>query len=83
MQVQILVSPTRDEFRKAVDSVQPNIVYFQGERLPNDEVGSLAWEGAEDLPGLFGSSLPTTVCHLRPLSTYLVLYVHNCERQGC
>lgn len=60
MQVQTLNNPTTDEFRKVLDSVQPNIVYFQGERLPNDEVGSL-WEGAEDLPGLFGSYLPTTV----------------------
>lgn len=61
LEVQTLISPTTDEFRKIVDSVQPNIVYLQGERLPNDEVGSLAWEGAQDLPGLFGSSLPTTV----------------------
>ncbi|MFS7974657.1 putative chromatin regulator PHD family [Helianthus anomalus] len=61
LEVQTLISPTTDEFRKAVDSVQPNIIFFQGERLINDEVGSLVWEGAQDLPGLFGSSLPTTV----------------------
>lgn len=61
LEVQTLITPTKDEFRKVMDSVQPNIVYLQGERLPNDEVGSLVWEGAEDLPGLFGSSLPTTV----------------------
>ncbi|XP_071710352.1 AT-rich interactive domain-containing protein 4 [Rutidosis leptorrhynchoides] len=58
LEVQTLISPTRDEIHKVVDSVQPNIVYFQGERLPNDEVGSLVWE---DIPGLFGSTLPTTV----------------------
>lgn len=61
LEVQTLNNPTIDEFRKVLDSVQPNIVYLQGERLPNDEVGSLAWEGADDLPGLFGSYLPTTV----------------------
>ncbi|KAI3759807.1 hypothetical protein L6452_07877 [Arctium lappa] len=61
LEVQTLNSPTADEFRKVLDSVQPNIVYLQGERLPNDEVGSLSWEGAEDLPGLFGSALPTTI----------------------
>nr|XP_043617569.1 AT-rich interactive domain-containing protein 4 [Erigeron canadensis] len=61
LEVQTLISPTKDEFRKVVDSVEPNIIYFQGERLPNDEVGSLVWEAAQDLPGLFGSSLPTTV----------------------
>ncbi|XP_024971327.1 AT-rich interactive domain-containing protein 4 [Cynara cardunculus var. scolymus] len=61
LEVQTLNSPTIDEFRKVLDSVQPNIVYLQGERLPNDDVGSLAWEGAEDLTGVFGSSLPTTI----------------------
>ncbi|KAL4584467.1 hypothetical protein LXL04_009069 [Taraxacum kok-saghyz] len=60
LEVQTLNNPTTDEFRKVLDSVQPNIVYFKGEKLPNDEVGSL-WEGAEDLPGLFTSYLPTTV----------------------
>ncbi|KAI3786229.1 hypothetical protein L1987_45364 [Smallanthus sonchifolius] len=61
LEVQTLITPTADEFRKVIDSVQPNIVYLQGQRLINDEVGSLVWEGAQDLPGLFGSSLPTTV----------------------
>lgn len=56
-----MISPTKDEFCKVMESVAPNIVYFQGERLPNDEVGSLVWEDAHDLPSLFGSSLPTTV----------------------
>lgn len=61
LEVQTLTSPTKDELRKALESVQPNIVYFQGQRLPSDEVGSLAWDGGHDLAGLFGSHLPTTV----------------------
>lgn len=67
MQVQILNNPTTDEFRRVVDSFQPNFVYLQGEQLPNDEVGSLVWEGvdlstAEAISGFFTSSLlPTTV----------------------
>ncbi|GKC91048.1 hypothetical protein Tco_1151697, partial [Tanacetum coccineum] len=69
--VQTLTSPTKDELRKAVESVQPNIVYFQGRRLPNDEVGSLAWEGGHDLAGLFGSHLPTTYAALLLLVRYI------------
>ncbi|KAK1434260.1 hypothetical protein QVD17_11180 [Tagetes erecta] len=48
LEVQTLVSPTSgDEIRKLIDSVQPNIVYFQ--------------LGSVDLPALFTSHLPTTV----------------------
>ncbi|XP_076925243.1 AT-rich interactive domain-containing protein 4-like [Bidens hawaiensis] len=61
LEVQTLISPTADDFRKAIDSLQPNIVYLQGERLINDQVGSLLWEAAQDLPALFASTLPTTV----------------------
>lgn len=71
MQVQTLISPTADDFRKAIDSLQPNIVYLQGERLVNDQVGSLLWEAAQDLPALFASTLPTTVC----LYHHKLLYV--------
>ncbi|WJZ94212.1 hypothetical protein VitviT2T_013089 [Vitis vinifera] len=66
LEVQTLTSPSPDEFRRVFESVQPNFVYFQGEQLQNDEVGSLVWGGvelssAEDICGLFGSKLPTTV----------------------
>ena len=59
-------NPTVDEFRKVVDSWQPNILYLQGEQFANNEVGSLVWGGvdlntAEAITGLFGSMLPTTV----------------------
>ncbi|KAI3684122.1 hypothetical protein L6452_33341 [Arctium lappa] len=66
LEVQILNNPSQNEFYKVLDLLQPNIVYLQGQRLPNNEVGSLVWEGAdlctaEDISGLFASYLPTTV----------------------
>ncbi|KAK6118737.1 hypothetical protein DH2020_047542 [Rehmannia glutinosa] len=66
LEVQTLKNPTADEFRKVLDSWQPNIVYLQGEQLSNDEVGSVIWEGLElsspeALSGLFSSTMPTTV----------------------
>ncbi|KAL3632102.1 AT-rich interactive domain-containing protein 4 [Castilleja foliolosa] len=66
LEVQTLKNPSTDEFRKLLDSWQPNLVYFQGKHLPNDEVGPLVWEGLdlsspETLSGLFSSTLPTTV----------------------
>ncbi|KAL8458781.1 hypothetical protein ACS0TY_036331 [Phlomoides rotata] len=66
LEVQTLKNPTTDEFRKVVDSWQPNLVYFQGKQFSNDEVGSIFWGGVElsspeAVSGLFGSTLPTTV----------------------
>ncbi|KAG8380212.1 hypothetical protein BUALT_Bualt07G0169900 [Buddleja alternifolia] len=66
LEVQTLKNPTTDEFRKVLDSWQPNLVYLQGEQLPNDEVGSLVLGGfelssPEDVSGLFSSAMPTTV----------------------
>lgn len=73
MQVQSLINPSADEFRKLIDSVQPNIVYFQGQQLPNHQVGSLLWEQHHHLPTLFdSSSLPTTVC-----SFFTTLHITN------
>ncbi|KAM7480654.1 hypothetical protein LguiA_028867 [Lonicera macranthoides] len=66
LEVQVLNNPSTDEFRKVVTSFQPNLVYLQGEQLPNDEVGSLVWGGvdlstAEAISGLFSTTMPTTV----------------------
>ncbi|KAL3632855.1 AT-rich interactive domain-containing protein 4 [Castilleja foliolosa] len=66
LEVQTLKNPSTDEFQKVLDSWQPNLVYFQGKHLPNDEVGALVWEGLdlsspEALSGLFSSTLPSTV----------------------
>ena len=80
MQVQTLTSPSPDEFRRVFESVQPNLVYFQGEQLQNDEVGSLVWGGvemssAEDICGLFGAKLPSTVRELSFLSLLRAMWV--------
>lgn len=67
MQVHVLNNPSTDEFRRAVESSEPNIVYLQGEQIDDsEEIGSLVWGDVdlstpEALCGLFGSTLPTTV----------------------
>ncbi|KAK7287305.1 hypothetical protein RIF29_00535 [Crotalaria pallida] len=73
-QVQTLCNPEKEQFCKVLESYQPNIVYFQGERLPNGEVGSLVWQGVElstpeAITELFGPTLPTAV--LRRLRGFL------------
>lgn len=67
MQVQTLINPTVDRFCEAQKLVQPNILYFQGEQLENDEqIGSLVWGAGnvsdpEMLSSLLGPPLPTIV----------------------
>ncbi|PIA50511.1 hypothetical protein AQUCO_01300919v1 [Aquilegia coerulea] len=67
LEVQKLINPTTDEFRQVLESLKPNIVYFQGEQFVNgEEVGSLTWGGVdfsttEAISGLFSNTLPTTV----------------------
>ncbi|KAE9615311.1 putative chromatin regulator PHD family [Lupinus albus] len=66
LEVQTLSNPEKEQFRKILESYQPNIVYLQGEQLPNGEVGSLVWQGVElstleAITELFGPTLPTTV----------------------
>ncbi|GAB4849990.1 AT-rich interactive domain-containing protein 4 [Ancistrocladus abbreviatus] len=82
LEVQILTSPTADEFRRTVESLKPNVVYLQGEKLQNDEVGSLIWGGldfstAEAISDLFGSTLPTTVYLEIPNGQMLAEAVHS------
>ena len=69
MQVQVLSNPEKEQFRKFLESYQPNFVYLQGEQLANGEVGSLVWQGVElstpeDIKEVFGPTLPTAVCIL-------------------
>ena len=69
MQVQVLSNPEKEQFRKFLESYQPNFVYLQGEQLANGEVGSLVWQGVElstpeDITEVFGPTLPTAVCIL-------------------
>ncbi|KAF5182829.1 At-rich interactive domain-containing protein [Thalictrum thalictroides] len=67
LEVQTLISPTIDEFKQALESLRPNILYLQGNRLQNEEeIGSLIWGGVdlsstESICGLFGSVLPDTI----------------------
>ncbi|KAK7381917.1 hypothetical protein VNO80_00476 [Phaseolus coccineus] len=66
LEVQTLRNPDKEQFRKVLESYQPNFVYFQGEQLENDKVGSLVCQGlelstSEDIIELFGSTLPTAV----------------------
>ncbi|KAL3839867.1 hypothetical protein ACJIZ3_024458 [Penstemon smallii] len=66
LEVQTLRNPNTDEFRKALDKLQPNLVYLQGEKLPNEEVGSVVLGGfelssPETVSELFSSARPTTV----------------------
>jgi len=66
MQIQTLINPTIDNFREAFKLAEPNILYFQGERLENEEICSLVW-GSVDmsdpqmLSSLIGPALPTIV----------------------
>ncbi|XP_057743524.1 AT-rich interactive domain-containing protein 4-like [Arachis stenosperma] len=66
LEVQVLSNPDKEQFRKVLDTYQPNFVYLQGEQLANGEVGSLVWQGVklsnpDDITELFGSTLPTAV----------------------
>ncbi|CAH9088676.1 unnamed protein product [Cuscuta europaea] len=66
LEVQVLKDPSREEFLTSLDEVQPNMVFLQGEQLPNDDVGLLVWRGltlssVEAICGIFGPKLPTTV----------------------
>lgn len=69
MQVQVLTNPSTDEFRRLLESSEPNILYLQGEQIDDSEdIGSLVWgdfdlSTPEALCGLFGSTLPTTVSY--------------------
>ncbi|RYR24340.1 hypothetical protein HN873_038521 [Arachis hypogaea] len=66
LEVQVLSNPDKEQFRKVLDTYQPNFVYLQGEQLANGEVGLLVWQGVklsnpDDITELFGSTLPTAV----------------------
>lgn len=69
MQVNILRTPSCDELRLALDSLQPSLVYFKGAKHEDgNEVGSLVMGNAEismpeDISALFGPKLPTAVSY--------------------
>ncbi|XP_008783147.2 AT-rich interactive domain-containing protein 4-like [Phoenix dactylifera] len=67
LEVHTLVNPTLDQIRDAQKSLDPNILYFQGEQLENEEeIGSLVWGNInasepQTFSSLIGPSLPTIV----------------------
>jgi len=61
-----LIKPSTDELGRALEQLQPDFVYLQGQLLEDrGEIGTLAWDfdlsSPETLCGLFGSKLPNTV----------------------
>ncbi|KAJ4846166.1 AT-rich interactive domain-containing protein 4 [Turnera subulata] len=67
LEVQQLSNPSADEFRRVLQSLEPSIVYLQGEQIEDsEEIGPLRWgdvdlSTSEALCGLFGSTFPSTV----------------------
>ncbi|XP_022732624.1 AT-rich interactive domain-containing protein 4-like [Durio zibethinus] len=83
IEVQLLNNPSVDEFRRVLESLEPNIVYLQGEQTADsEEIGSLVWgyvdlSTPEALCGLFGSTLPTTVYLETPNGDKLAEALHS------
>uniref|UniRef100_A0A1D1XLZ3 AT-rich interactive domain-containing protein 4 n=1 Tax=Anthurium amnicola TaxID=1678845 RepID=A0A1D1XLZ3_9ARAE len=76
LEVYRLTNPTVDRFREVLKSTDPNILYFQGEQLENEEeIGSLVWDGAD-------MSDPATLGPLitPPFATIVYLEVPNSEK---
>ncbi|KAL2934137.1 AT-rich interactive domain-containing protein 4 [Bienertia sinuspersici] len=81
LEVRTLKNPSLDELRRTFESFKPNVVYLQGQLLPNDEVGALAWDGvdlsnAEVISELFSHVLPTTVYLEIPYGEILADAIH-------
>jgi hypothetical protein len=57
LEVHTLINPTVDQFRKAQQAVQPNLMYLQGQQLENEEeIGTLVWGDADvSDPQIFSS----------------------------
>lgn len=82
LEVRTLQNPSLDEFGRALESFKPNVVYLQGQVLPNDEIGSLVWDGvdlsnAEVISELFNHVLPTTVYLEIPNGEILADAIHS------
>ncbi|XP_078429531.1 ARID/BRIGHT DNA-binding domain-containing protein isoform X2 [Wolffia australiana] len=75
LEVHTIVDPTIDRFREVLKSTDPNIIYFQGERLENEEIGSLVWNGSNMWD-------PSVICPLitPPFATIVYLDAPNGEK---
>ncbi|TYJ32496.1 hypothetical protein E1A91_A05G039100v1 [Gossypium mustelinum] len=82
LEVQLLINPSIDEFRRVFESSEPNIVYFQGEQNADEDIGSLVLGDVdlstpEAICGLFGSTLPSTVYLETPSGDRLAEALHS------
>lgn len=83
MQVHTLFNPTPDSFRDAQKSLEPNILFFQGQQLENEEeIGNLVWEDLDvSEPEMFASLIappPTIVSSSYSIRTYAhLIYTFN------
>ncbi|KAL8138611.1 hypothetical protein V2J09_004612 [Rumex salicifolius] len=82
LEAQSLTSPSVHQLSKTLDSLRPNVVYFRGERLANDEIGSLRLSDVnlstpEAISDLFGSILPTMVYLEIPDGEHLAEAIHT------
>ncbi|CAO2211118.1 unnamed protein product [Urochloa humidicola] len=82
LEVHTLVNPSVEQFREAQQTVQPNLLYLQGQQLENEEIGSFVW-GDTDLsdPQTFGSLIgppfPTIVYLEVPIGEMLAQSLHS------
>ncbi|CAO2169277.1 unnamed protein product [Urochloa humidicola] len=82
LEVHTLINPSMEQFREAQQTVQPNLLYLQGQQLENEEIGSLVW-GDTDLsdPETFGSLIsspfPTIVYLEVPIGEMLAQSLHS------
>ncbi|XP_042398717.1 AT-rich interactive domain-containing protein 4-like isoform X1 [Zingiber officinale] len=68
IEVHTLFNPTPDSFRDAQKSLEPNILFFQGQQLENEEeIGHLVWADLDvSEPEMFASLIapPPTIVYL-------------------
>ncbi|XP_057535676.1 AT-rich interactive domain-containing protein 4-like [Amaranthus tricolor] len=82
LEIRTLKNPSLDEFGRTLESWKPNMVYLQGQLLPNDEIGSLVWDGVvisnvEVVAEVFSHVLPTMVYLEIPNAEMLADAIHS------
>ncbi|KAK7304028.1 hypothetical protein RJT34_15021 [Clitoria ternatea] len=83
LEVKVLTKPAADELGRALEQLQPDFVYLQGQQLEDrGEIGSLVWEDfdlsvPEALCQIFSSKLPNTVYLETPKGEKLAEALHS------
>lgn len=74
LEVRTLINPTIAQFQETLQAVQPNFLYLQGQKLENEEIGTLAWHDVD-------VSDPHMFCSLitPPFPTIVYLEIPNGE----